>query len=77
MTAFGRAVATKQPVQVADMQSEPANVDVLPGFTGARTALAVPMLKQEEVVGAIIIYRQVVQPLEHLRLSASPISSRT
>jgi GAF domain len=70
MTAFGRAVATKQPVQVADMQSEPAYVDVPPGFTapqlpllaGARTALAVPMLKEDEVVGAIIIYRQEVRP---------------
>jgi GAF domain-containing protein/anti-sigma regulatory factor (Ser/Thr protein kinase) len=69
VTAFGRAVATKQPVQVADMQSDPAYVDVPPGFTapqipllaGARTALAVPMLKEDEVVGAIIIYRQEVK----------------
>ena len=70
MTAFGRAVATKQPVQVADVQSEPAYVDVPPGFTapqipllaGARTALAVPMLNEDEVVGAIIMNRQEVRP---------------
>ena len=29
---------------------------------GARTVLAVPMLKEDELIGAILIYRQEVRP---------------
>src|SRR5262249_10826750 len=39
LTTFGRAVATKQPVQVADVQSDPAYVDVPPGFTAPQIPL--------------------------------------
>ena len=31
-------------------------------FGGAKSQLAVPMLKEEELVGVIIIYRQEVRP---------------
>jgi GAF domain-containing protein len=31
-------------------------------MTGARTVLAVPMLKENELIGAIAIYRQEVRP---------------
>src|SRR5262249_47263699 len=69
-TALARALATKQPVQIADTLSEPGYTDALPGFSaprlvtlaGARTVLAVPMLKESEVIGAIVIYRQDVRP---------------
>jgi hypothetical protein len=48
----------------------PGYFDVPQGFTrpgvvslaGARTVLAVPMLKENELVGAIVIYRQEVRP---------------
>jgi GAF domain-containing protein len=69
-TALGRAMATKQPVQIADIQDEPHYSDAPSGFTGsqiaklagARTVLCVPMLKEPELAGAIIIYRQEVRP---------------
>ena len=35
---------------------------VLAKLAGARTVLAVPMLKESELVGAIVIYRQEVRP---------------
>src|SRR5262245_20058383 len=64
------AAATKQTVQIADVQAEPGYFDPLPGFSssqmgmlaGARTVLAVPMLKESELVGVIAIYRQEVSP---------------
>ena len=67
---LARAAATKQTVQIADVQAEPGYLDPLPGFSspqivtlgGARTVLAVPMLKMNELVGAIVIYRTEVRP---------------
>src|SRR5262249_3214292 len=67
---LGRAVALKQTVQIADVQAEPAHVDSPSGTTGAqlaklagaRTLVAVPMLKENELIGAIVIYRQEVRP---------------
>jgi GAF domain-containing protein len=70
-TTLGRALATRQPVQIADIQSYgPEMVDAGPGTTGvklaqlagARTVLAVPMVKERELVGAVVIYRQEVLP---------------
>ena len=40
---------------------DPVAVDVVE-IGGARTLVAVPMLKEDELVGAIIIYRQEVRP---------------
>jgi two-component system NtrC family sensor kinase len=68
--ALARAAATKQTVQIADVQAEPGYLDPLPGFSGpqivtlggARTVVAVPMLKKNELVGVIAIYRQAVRP---------------
>jgi class 3 adenylate cyclase/transcriptional regulator with GAF, ATPase, and Fis domain len=70
-TTLGRALATKQTVHIADVQDKPAYVvNAASGLTGAqlaqlagaRTVVAVPMLKENELVGAIIIYRQEVRP---------------
>jgi GAF domain-containing protein len=61
------SVETKRPAQIADVQAEPAyyedpsRVNFL-RLAGARTVVAVPMLKGDELVGAIFIYRQEVQP---------------
>jgi len=68
--ALARAAATKQTVQIADVLAEPGYLDPLPGFSGpqivtlggARTVVAVPMLKKNELVGVIAIYRQEVRP---------------
>ena len=69
-TALGRVVATKQPVQIADVLNEPHYFDAPSGYSavvlsklsGARTVLAVPMLKENELIGAIVIYRTEVRP---------------
>ena len=69
-TALGRALAAKQPVQIADVLNEPHYFDVPSGYSavlliklsGARTVLAVPMLKENELIGAIVIYRTEVRP---------------
>ena len=69
-TTIGRAVATKQTVHSADVLKLPNYFDPPPGYTapqlpklaGARTVLAVPMIKEKELVGVISIYRQEVRP---------------
>jgi GAF domain-containing protein len=69
-TALGRALVTKHPVQITDVLNEPQYFNVPSGYTsaqltklaGARTVLAVPMLKENNLVGAIVIYRQEVRP---------------
>ena len=56
-----RILLAKKPVHTADELSEP-----IPGaaakYGGARSLLAVPMLKDDELVGAFVIYRKEVQP---------------
>src|SRR6516162_5713831 len=60
-------VRTRQPVQVADMRESRAYRDGEPlpvaavEVAGIRTLLAVPMFKDEEVVGSITIYRKEVR----------------
>jgi GAF domain-containing protein len=69
-TPLGRAVATKRAVQTADVLKLPSYFDPPSGYTapqlsklaGARTVLAVPMCKDDELVGIISIYRQEVRP---------------
>src|SRR5947208_766148 len=48
-TALGRVVRTKQVVQIADLSAHPNATLFLVKFAGARTYLAVPMLKEGEV----------------------------
>src|SRR5262245_2740081 len=68
-TVLGHAVATKRPAQIADIRDETQSSDMPSGHTGAyiaklagaRTVLAVPMLKDDELVGVIIIFRQEVR----------------
>jgi GAF domain-containing protein len=66
-TGLERVLATKETVQIADAQAEPAyhadpeRVAFLQ-LAGARTFITVPMLKETELVGAIAIYRQEVRP---------------
>jgi class 3 adenylate cyclase len=75
-TPMGRLVETRQLVHVADIRSEPAYVEgfrplrELADIGGGRTLLTVPMLKENEVVGAFAIYRQEVRPFtdKHIAL---------
>jgi len=63
---FTRMVTTREVVQIADLTDSPAykgrdyGIVMLVELASARTFLAVPMLKENEVVGAIAIYRQEV-----------------
>jgi GAF domain-containing protein len=67
-TALGRIIETRQTVHIADVKAEPAYIEGEPVFVAAvslggfRTLLAVPMLKDTELIGAIGIYRQEVRP---------------
>jgi two-component system, NtrC family, sensor kinase len=67
-TGLGRAAATKQVVHIADLSAEQAYIDRDPlrvegvELIGARTALFVPMLKEDSVIGTMTIYRQEVRP---------------
>ena len=69
-TALSRMMISKEPVQISDIRAEDAYFAHMPGFAGrglvelggARTELAVPMLKDDQLVGAIIIFRQEVRP---------------
>ena len=66
-TGLERVIATKQTVETADAQTEPAyHADpdraAFLKPAGARTFVTVPMLKENELVGAIAIYRQEVRP---------------
>src|SRR5262249_31836275 len=68
-TALARVGTTKQVVQIADARAGPYSSDLV-DLAGARTILGVPMLKDEELVGAIGIYRQEVRPFtdKHIEL---------
>ena len=67
-TASARVAATKEVVHISDYAEEAAYKLRDPGAVsvaelgGARTFLAVPMLKENELVGIIHIYRQEVRP---------------
>jgi signal transduction histidine kinase len=68
MIPLGRAAITKQPVQVADILVDQSYIKRHPGIVavaeggGARTLVQVPMLKENELVGTIGVYRQEVRP---------------
>jgi GAF domain-containing protein len=61
-----RLVRTKEPYQVTDLAASPTLGDKLREATielaGARTLIGVPMLKDGQAIGAIIIYRQEIKP---------------
>jgi GAF domain-containing protein len=60
-TALLRVMTEKKVVHIADLEAEDPN-DPIAKFAGARTILTVPLLKDNEVMGIIGIYRQEVQP---------------
>ena len=67
-TGLGRVATTKQLVHIADVTQEQAYIEGDPLFVaqvelaGGRTLLVVPMLKENELIGAIGVYRQEVRP---------------
>ena len=67
-TPTGRMIATKKFVHVADLAAESAYAARDPWIVngvelaGVRTLLVMPMLKENELVGAFTIYREEVRP---------------
>jgi signal transduction histidine kinase len=65
---LARVATTKQLQHIADFRMEESYLEREPGpvalaeAAGARTVLVVPMLKENELVGAVGIYRQEVRP---------------
>jgi GAF domain-containing protein len=63
-----RAASTRQAVHIVDLRMDPAYLDGEPIAAGGvelgqvRTLLAMPMLKDQEAVGAFAIFRQEVLP---------------
>ena len=67
-SGFGYVARTKQVAHIDDvrtrqpyLEGDEANVKFV-DLTGARTVLAVPMLKGDELIGLIAIFRQEVRP---------------
>ena len=66
-TALGASIEEKRTVHIADVRTEAGYVEGEPVFVAAvnlagfRTILTVPMLKDNELIGAFAIYRQEVR----------------
>jgi GAF domain-containing protein len=66
--ALGRLPQTKEVVQITDMKADSAYGEGDPlrvatvDLGGAQTLLCVPMLKENQLIGAVVIYRQEVRP---------------
>jgi GAF domain-containing protein len=71
-----RAFQTRKVIHVADLRQDRAYLDGHPltvpsaDIAGIRTLVVVPMLKEDEFIGAIVIYRQEVLPFtdKHIEL---------
>jgi two-component system NtrC family sensor kinase len=72
---LGRLAATKQLVHIDDIRSEKGYAGGFPGLVavakegGARTLLAMPILKDSELIGAIGIYRQEIRPFTEKQIA--------
>jgi len=62
-TTVGRTIHEKKPVQIPDVLADP-DFKFAEGakIAGVRTAAAVPMLKQNDLIGVIAVYRRDVRP---------------
>ena len=73
-TVISRMLGSKAVVHVTDLASEQAYADRIPGTVaavelgGVRTLLAVPMLKDNELVGALALSRQEVCPFTNKQI---------
>src|SRR5262249_4430994 len=74
-SSLAEVIRTKQPAQVADLaatrayaERHPAAVDAVE-LGGCRTAVNVPMLKDNELIGVIAIFRQEVRPFTEKQIA--------
>src|ERR1700730_2035750 len=72
---LARLARTKSVQHVADLTRERAYIErdplmvALVESSGARSLLCIPMLKQEDVIGAIVIYYQEPRPLDQEQIA--------
>jgi signal transduction histidine kinase len=75
LTGLARIVRTKEVVHTPDIRASQGYLDRDPlivataEYSGARTLLVVPMLKEEDLVGGIVIYRQEVRPFTEKQIA--------
>ena len=56
---LGRLYQTKKAVSIGDLATDPVYAEApLAKVAGARAMLAVPMLKEDELIGALVLYRK-------------------
>ena len=72
-TGLGRVLKTRQVIQIPDIQEVPGYVAnpvqaSIVRLAGARTMLTVPMLKEEELLGVVEIYRTEVNPFTNKQI---------
>jgi two-component system, NtrC family, sensor kinase len=69
-----RLASSKQLLHITDIRLDPAYLEgdraflQLADFAGARTLLMVPMLNENQLIGAIAIYRQEVRPFSEKQI---------
>ena len=64
-TAFGRAILEAATVHIPDIEAVPASSDAVQHWRqigGYRTVLAVPLMREGGVVGAVVLTRSTVSP---------------
>ena len=65
---LAKLARTKEVTHIVDLKAERGYIErdprvlALVDFASVRTMLLVPMLKEDELIGAIVIYRQEVRP---------------
>ena len=68
-SGLGNVVETKQLIHITDLAAEQRFAgSALVTLAGARTFVGVPMLKDNELIGAIAIYRQEVRPFSERQI---------
>jgi hypothetical protein len=79
VTAVGRVAASKKAVHIIDLRTDPGYRERDPmlvagvELAGIRTLIAVPMLKENTVIGVIGVYRQEVQPFTDKQTATSKV----
>ena len=73
-SSLATAIRTKQVIHLADLRTTPGYLDRSPSTVelvelgGARTVVVVPMLREDQVIGVITIYRQEIRPFDEKQI---------